>query len=81
MQALDIPVMVYTDHKSLLSTLDGKGSANGARLARVDRWPLRLAEYKLKFQHIPGVDNRIADALSRLPMSAMELGVARREED
>jgi hypothetical protein len=78
MQALDIPVMVYTDHKSLLSILDGslaKDSAYAARLARIDRWQLRLAEYNLKFQHIPGVDNRSADGLSRLPMSAMELGV------
>jgi hypothetical protein len=42
---------------------------------------LRLAGYNLKFQHIPGVENKIADGLSRLPVSAMEVGVAGREED
>jgi hypothetical protein len=84
MQALDIPVMVYTDHKSLLSILDGslaKDSPNAARSAPIDRWQLRLAEYNLKLQHIPAVDNRIAVGLSRLPMSALELGVAGREVD
>jgi hypothetical protein len=84
MQAMDIPVMVYTDHKALLSILDGslaKDSPNAARSARIDRWKLRLAEYNLKFQHIPGVENKIADGLSRLPVSAMDVGVAGREED
>jgi hypothetical protein len=84
MQAMDIPVMVDTDHKALLSILDGslaKDPPNAARSARIDRWQLRLAEYNLKFQHIPGVENKIADGLSRLPVSAMEVGVAGREED
>jgi hypothetical protein len=84
MQAMDIPVMVYTDHKSLLSILDGslaKESPNAARSARIDRWQLRLAEYNLKFEHIPGGENKIADGLSRLPVSALEVGVAGREDD
>jgi hypothetical protein len=84
MQAMDIPVMVYTHHKSLLLILDGslaKESPNAARSARIDRWQLRLAEYNLKFEHIPGGENKIADGLSRLPVSALEVGVAGREDD
>jgi hypothetical protein len=84
MQAMDVPVMVYTDHKSLLSIMDGslaKESPNAARSARIDRWQLRLAEYNLKFKHIPGGENKIADGLSRLPVSALEVGVAGREDD
>jgi hypothetical protein len=84
MQAMDIPVIVYTNHKSLLSILDGslaKESPNAARSARIDRWQLRLAEYNLKFKHIPGGENKIADGLSRLPVSALEVGVAGREDD
>jgi hypothetical protein len=42
---------------------------------------LRLAEYNLKFKHIPGGENKIADGLSRLPVSALEVGVAGREDD
>jgi hypothetical protein len=41
MQAMDVPVMVYTDHKALLSILDGslaKDSPNTARSGRIDHW-------------------------------------------
>jgi hypothetical protein len=58
-----------------------KDSPNAVRSARIDRWQLRLAQYNLKFQHIPGTENRIADGLSRLPVSAMEVGVAGKEEE
>jgi hypothetical protein len=73
-----------TDHKALLSIMDGslaKDSPNDARSARIDRWQLRLAEYNLKFQHIPGTENKITDGLSRLPVSAMEVRVAGKEEE
>jgi hypothetical protein len=84
MPALDIPVMVYTDLKPRLSILDGslaKDSPNAPRSARIDRWQVRLREYNLKFHLVPGVENKIADGLSRLPISAMEVGIAGREED
>ena len=55
-----IPVSVYTDHNPLtfLSKMKNKNR-------RLLSWSLVLQEYNLDIKHIRGVDNVIADALSR----------------
>ena len=59
------PIFVYADHNPLafINKMRNKNQ-------RILRWALSLQEYRLKVQHIKGVDNRIADTLSRdLPSS------------
>jgi hypothetical protein len=55
----DVQFVVETDHKNLtfLKT---------AQSAKVRRWQLALQEFDFRYIHIKGVDNVIADALSRL---------------
>ena len=57
---LGYEVIVWTDHKNL--TRDNLGESSD----RVMRWKLLLNEYDLKIQYIRGVDNTVADAISRL---------------
>lgn len=54
-------VVVYTDHNPLTFLAKFSGSNQ-----RVFRWSLCLQPYSLVIQHLPGRDNIIADALSRL---------------
>ena len=54
------PVHVYTDHNPL--AFINKMRNNNQRILR---WALSLQEYRLQVQHIKGVENRIADTLSR----------------
>ena len=51
---------VYTDHKNLVS------NALGFSCNRVYRWRLLLEEYEPKIVYIKGVDNIVADNISRL---------------
>lgn len=63
------PITVHTDHNPL--TFLHKMKNTNQRLLR---WALNLQEYHLTIKHIRGVDNLIADALSRdLPPSAETL--------
>ncbi len=50
----------FTDHKNL--TRDALGLTSD----RIYRWRLLLEEYGLEIIYIKGVDNTVADALSRL---------------
>ena len=54
-------ITVYTDHKNYTFS---KFSTQ-----RVMRWRLILEDYGVKFQYIKGVNNTLADALSRLPLA------------
>jgi hypothetical protein len=54
------PLVIYTDNKNL--TFE-KFSSD-----RVTRWRLYTEEFNPKFIYLPGKDNVVADALSRLPM-------------
>lgn len=54
---------MYTDHNPL-TFLQSLKCPN----QRLMRWSLFLQAYALEIRHIKGVDNVIADALSRAPM-------------
>ena len=49
------------DHKPLEPFL-----SRGVKIAKLDRWAMLLQEYDIKFIHIKGKDNILADAISRL---------------
>ena len=49
------------DHKPLEPFL-----SRGMEIAKLDRWAMMLQEYDIKFVHIKGKDNILADAISRL---------------
>jgi hypothetical protein len=38
---------------------------------KLGRWSKSLADYDLEFEHIPGKDNVVSDALSRVRVSAV----------
>jgi hypothetical protein len=53
-------IIVYTDHENLFQ------DALSLTSDRVYRWRLLLEEYGPKIRYIRGIDNTVADALSRL---------------
>ena len=53
-------IKVYTDHKNLVRDV------LGLTCDRVYRWRLLLEEYGPEIVYIKGVDNIVADAISRL---------------
>ena len=53
-------LQVYTDHNNLVRDV------LGLTCDRVYRWRFLLGEYELKIVYIKGVDNIVADAISRL---------------
>ena len=61
-ELLGLPeIRVVTDHEALKTFMVKAHS--GPRQIRWSQW---LSRYRLKFIHVPGTDNRSADALSRL---------------
>lgn len=56
-------LVIYTDHQNLIR--DSLGSTSD----RVQRWRLLLNEYGPDIRYIKGVDNTVADAISRLDYS------------
>jgi len=59
--------LVRCDHRALLSVL-----TNMSPNARINRWRLRLSEYTYEIRHKPGKDEKVADALSRLPTEGLD---------
>eukprot|EP00978_Attheya_sp_CCMP212_P000024 scaffold59_cov44-Attheya_sp.AAC.1 len=59
-------ITIYTDHKNMTHQL-GKFTMH-----RVLRWRLFLEQYGCTFTYIPGPNNVIADAFSRVPRSSEE---------
>ena len=55
----DIHFTLKTDHKNLTYI-------NEHPSAKVNRWKLDLMEYNFDIEHVPGVNNQVADSFSRL---------------
>jgi hypothetical protein len=55
-------VIVHTDHEALLGFKEPKNINR-----RLARYVVELANYNIVLKHIPGKENKIADALSRQP--------------
>ena len=59
-------VIVRTDHRPLLGKLSSANSIPPL-LHRHARWIERLSPFLIRWEHVSGKDNQIADALSRTP--------------
>jgi hypothetical protein len=57
-------INVFTDHKNLTHTLTSFATQ------RVLRWRISIKEFNPQFNYIPGPDNHVADALSRVPTTS-----------
>ncbi|GFX15278.1 retrovirus-related Pol polyprotein from transposon opus [Trichonephila clavipes] len=57
-----LPVKVITDHAALTKLTNGKNLSS-----RKIRWALKLSEFNIEWEHRPGVQNVVADVLSRNP--------------
>jgi hypothetical protein len=55
----DATFTLHTDHRNLTYIKDSNDS-------KVLRWKLKIQEYDFTLEHVPGVDNRVADVLSRV---------------
>ena len=62
----DIPFLICSDHKALERKLL-KSAHDPPLLPRQTRWIERLMPYAYSFEYIKGMDNTVADALSRCP--------------
>lgn len=65
-------VTVLTDHSALTTFLTKKDIKETSRHLR---WAEYLAEFDIKFKHVPGKSNVVADALSRKEWKGMEVKV------
>lgn len=62
------PLTLRTDHKPLLGIFGDKKGIPGLAAARMQRWAIHLSAFNYKIEHKKGVENCVADALSRLPL-------------
>ncbi|GFU66720.1 retrovirus-related Pol polyprotein from transposon 17.6 [Trichonephila clavipes] len=62
-----LPVKVITDHAALTKLTNGKNLSR-----RMIRWALKLSEFNIEWEHRPGVQNVVADILSRNPVDSVE---------
>ena len=59
-------IIVYSDHKNLVH------AATVSQSQRVMRWRMILEEFGPDIRHISGEDNIVADAISRIPTTAID---------
>jgi len=59
------PFLIRTDHRNLIFIL-------GSTIPKVVRWRLRLFEYIFSIEHIAGVENVVADHLSRTHINTFQ---------
>ncbi|GFX51196.1 retrovirus-related Pol polyprotein from transposon 17.6 [Trichonephila clavipes] len=62
-----LPTKVITDHAALTKLTNGKNLSR-----RMIRWALKLSEFNIEWEHRPGVQNVVADLLSRNPVDSIE---------
>ncbi|GFW37124.1 transposon Tf2-8 polyprotein [Trichonephila clavipes] len=62
-----LPVKVITDHAALTKLTNGKNFSS-----QMIRWALKLSEFNIEWEHRPGVQNVVADLLSRNPVDSVE---------
>ncbi|GFT01201.1 retrovirus-related Pol polyprotein from transposon opus [Trichonephila clavipes] len=62
-----LPVKVITDHAASTKLINGKNLSS-----RMIRWALKLSEFNIEWEHLPGVQNVGADVLSRNPVGNLD---------
>ncbi|GFX65213.1 retrovirus-related Pol polyprotein from transposon opus [Trichonephila clavipes] len=62
-----LPVKIITDHVALTKLTNGENLSS-----RMIRWPLKISEFNIEWEHRPGVQNVVADVLSRIPVGNMD---------
>ncbi|GFV37770.1 retrovirus-related Pol polyprotein from transposon 17.6 [Trichonephila clavipes] len=62
-----LPVKVITDHAALTKLTNGKNLSS-----EMIRWAQKLTELNIEWEHRPGVQNVVADILSRDPVGNMD---------
>ncbi|GFV67261.1 retrovirus-related Pol polyprotein from transposon 17.6 [Trichonephila clavipes] len=62
-----LPVNVIPDHAALTKLTNGKNLSS-----RMIRWALKLSEFNIEWEHSPGVQNVVADVLSRNPVGNLD---------
>ena len=55
--------VLHCDHKPLEPFL-----SKGVKIPKLNRWSVELVDYNIKFIHIKGKHNTLADTISRLKM-------------
>ena len=60
---------IVTDHKALVSLLNGNNKKNKTMFSRLTRWLDRLITFDFEVEHMPGAKIGLADYLSRHPNS------------
>ena len=59
--------LIVTDHKALISLLNGNNKKNKTMFSRLTRWLDRLIPFYFQIEHKPGAKIGLADYLSRHP--------------
>ncbi|GFW57147.1 transposon Tf2-6 polyprotein [Trichonephila clavipes] len=62
-----LSVKVITDHAALTKLTNGKNLSS-----QMIRWAHKLSEFNIEWEHRPGVQNVVADVLSRNPIGNMD---------
>ena len=62
---------VVTDHKALVSLLNGNNKKNIAMFSRLTRWIDRIIPFDFVIEHMPGAKIGLADYLSRPPVGKL----------